>query len=119
MSTVLPNVRYRTVGVALANGSKTNVYTAGSGAATEKTYAEIISVTVCASAGSAGTATLAWYDLSGTTEYVQAYQATVPAAGNVQFECFPLHLEPGDILRVTGAAAQHVTISMIEYGTGA
>ena len=114
MSNVLPNTRYRTVGVALANGSKTDVFTAGTG-----TYCEVISVTVCASAGAAGTATLAWYDLSGTTEYVQAYQATVPAAGNVQFECFPLHLEPGDIVRVTGAAAQHVTITVLETGKGA
>lgn len=112
--TVLPNTRYRTVYAALANGSKTDVYTCPSGV-----WADIINVNVCASTGSAGTCTLAAYDVSATTEYVLTYQDAVPAGGSLDVPFYPLHLEPGDILRATGAANQHLTIAMIELGRGA
>ena len=111
---VLPNTRYRTVGAVLANSSKTDVYTAGPGV-----YAEIVSIIVCASAGAAGVCTIHWYDVSLTTEYAYSFGDTVPAAGALDIPCYPLHFEPGDILRVTGEAAQHVTITMIEAGKGA
>lgn len=112
--TVLPNTRYRTVFYALTNGTKTDVYTVPTGV-----WAEIINVNVCASAGAAGTCTIASYDLSATTEYVYTYQDAVPAAGSLDIPCYPIHLEAGDILRATGAAGQHLTITMIEVGRGA
>lgn len=112
---VQPNTRYRTVYYALANGSKTDVYTAGAGS-----YADIISVNVCASTGTAGgTITLAAYDVSATTEYVLAYQADVPGTDSLEIPFYPLHMEPGDILRATGAANMHLAITMIEVGRGA
>ena len=112
MTDVHPETRYRTIGVKLTDGTKTDVFTVGGGV-----WADVTGVTICASTGTAGdTATLAWYDVSGTTEYSVSNATAVPDTDNAHFSFDPLHLEPGDILRVTGANNQHVTISIIEGG---
>ena len=112
--TVLANTRYQTVPYVLTNGSKTSVYTCPTGV-----WSDIINVNVCASAGSAGTITLIFYNASDTVEYTLTYQDTVPAGGSLDVPFYPLHMEPGDILKATGAADQHLIITMIEQGRGA
>ena len=115
MGNVYPQARYRTAGTNLANSTKTSVLTMGTGS-----YAEVTGLTVCASTGTAGgTATIAYYNNRLTTEYVLAYQLPVPAVGNLHVEFDPLHMDPSDELRVTGAANQNVTVTVIESGKGA
>ena len=115
MAHVTAATRYRTAGTNLANSTKTSVLTMGAGS-----YAEVTGLTVCASTGTAGgTATIAYYNNRLTTEYVLAYQLPVPAVGNLHIEFDPLHMEPSDELRVTGANNQNVTVTLIESGKGA
>lgn len=117
MGNVYPAARYRTAGTNLANGTKTAVLTIGAG---PRVWADVTGITICASTGTAGgTATIAWYDNNTTTEHVLAYQLPVPAVGNLHIEFDPLHMDASDELRVTGAANQNVTVSLIDGGAGA
>lgn len=101
------NAPYKTKNVALANSSKTDILTCD-----DAHILYVLAVNVCASAGASGTADILHYD--GTTEYTLRYHGVVPAAGSYEVEFRPLVLRPTHVLRVTGAAAQHVSVSYIE-----
>lgn len=108
MSSVEVRAPYKSAGVALSGASKTNILTCP----TDFIYV-ITGLNICASAGAAGTADVIRYD--GTTEYYLRYQSVVPAAGSLDIEFRPIVLLAGHVLRVRGAAAQHVDVSYMEY----
>ncbi len=109
MPNVFPVANYETEPTALANANKTDVCTVPAGF-----WYDVINVRIVPSTGTAaGTATLHWYDDSAATEYVLIYQEPVEPATPFKEDFEPLHLEAADILRVTGAANQHVFVTYL------
>lgn len=108
---VEPNTRYFTKGFALTGTSATAIYAAGVG-----TYAEITSLTIAPAAGTTGNITVEWYDASTTTAFVLVYEVALAATANLSWQFAPLHMDPGDELRVSGESGMHCTVSMIEVG---
>lgn len=108
MASVERDANYDSVGKILAGTGKTAVFICPT-----SLYIDVTAIRVAASAGSAGTATIAWYDASEALEYVIVYQGVVGATAPLEIELKPLHIEVDDEIRVTGAAAQHVIVSML------
>lgn len=103
-----------TVSAKPASATKTDILTCP---AAGGIWYVIIGINICASDGSAGTATVLLYDASAAVEYTLSKAAVVPAAGSLSLTDAlpPLTLEAGDILRVTPSAAnQHVTVAYLE-----
>lgn len=101
---------------ALTNTTKTDCFTVGDDG--EK-WADLLGVSVTASTGTAGTATVAIFKAIDNVEMVVIFEGAVRA--NIPLELIGspcTHLEPGDIVRVTGAANQVVCVSYA-YGTRA
>ena len=117
MSTVVPGQEYRTVHFALTAGTETTVYTCGDDG---ETFADVSSISVTASTGTAGTATVTHYR-SGVG-YVLCYQGSVGANLPLTLTMEPtlsLIIANGtaDIIKVTGANLQHVHITMVRGGS--
>ena len=108
MAAVAPRSDYRTEFKALTGGTKTDCFTVPTGF-----WWDVTALSVCASTGSAGTATIAIFDNSASTEFVLRYTDEVPATAALEYEGLPMHLEAGDIIRVTGANLQHVFCTYI------
>ena len=104
MASVEKAAHYDTVVYALTDATKTTVHTVQSGF-----WEELLTVRIMASAGAAGNAIIHWYDFSAATEYVVVYTTAVPFV--TTFE--PFHLDEGDLIKVTGAAAQNVFVTVL------
>lgn len=108
MSSVEARAPYKSAGVILTNTNKTDALTCQPG------FTDVITgLNVCMISGGPGTIDVIRYD--GTTEYYLRKAAVVPAAGSLDIEFRPIVLREGHILRVQGAANQHVDVSYMEY----
>lgn len=109
MSTVFPVSAYDSEAVKLTNTSKTDILTVPAGF-----WYELIAIRICASGGATETATIHWFDASLATEYVLNDAIAIAPGLPGDEECFPLHMEAGDILRVTGHNNEHVFVSFLK-----
>ena len=109
MASVEAGVLYGTTSIKLSSTSTTTILTVPSDG--KGTSWEVTQIIIVDEDGTGGPATIYWYDVSGTTEYMLAYEAAVPSTGYYEFEGKPLHLEQGDQIRVAGEADQQVTVN--------
>lgn len=104
MASLEVGAHYESVFATPSSTVKTDVLTGRSGH-----WYFVDRINICASAGSAGTADIFYYN--GTTEYTLKKAAVVPAADSYVWVDVGIVLNPGDILRVTPSnAGQHVRV---------
>jgi hypothetical protein len=109
---------YRSFSTVLANSSTTDCYTVGDDSEDEIILA---GVEVVAADGSTPTAAkVEHYKLSNTTSFsiVPTTNGLPTATEQLVYECLPgRHMKRGDEVRVTAAAAHHVTVSFWKIGS--
>lgn len=103
---------YETVPFILTGG-KDSVVTVPTGF-----WYDLTRIRVSIGTGSAGTAKLIWYQARSTTEFILNDAGQVAVGVPLDEECDPLHMEVGDILKITASVANmHAFVSFIKGST--
>lgn len=113
MASVFPLANYYTKSLALANTSKTTVYTCGEQG---ELGFDVTGLSAVASDGTADRVTFIRLQASDAAEYVLVFNGAVETDYPLQLEGLPIHLVPGDQIKATsnsasGAHPTHVHIS--------
>src|ERR1700730_10575389 len=108
MASVFPLANYFTKSLALANTTKTTVYTCGDQG---ELGFDVTGLSAVASDGTADKVTFIRLQASDATEYVLVFNGAVETDFPLQLEGLPIHLVPGDAIKATpnGASASHPT----------
>jgi len=116
MASVFPTGSYFTKSGALADNNLTTVYTVGDQG--EK-YADVVGITVAASAAFADTCSVYRRQASDTTDYALVFKGAVEADFPLQIEGLPIHLTAGDLIKLQATAGAthtlhyHISINKI------
>lgn len=101
---------YKTFGTVLAGSGETTCYTNSTG-----NIVFLFEVRCAVEAGTAGAATVRWYDASTTTHFQITKSEVIPANTALILSFPPLALGPLDLIKVTSAASVDIIITVAEY----
>lgn len=109
MASVFPAGNYYTIPFALSGSSLTSIGTVPAGF-----WWDVTAIRVSVGTGAAGTAALKWTQASSSTTFVLNDAGAFVSGIPYDEECMPLHLEPGDIIKVAAASGNHVFVTYIQ-----